>query len=59
LLEDSADCEEERDFEKASRMVGGNVLGFLEALRRQRKVKGEFALRGIVERPGLERYRAQ
>jgi hypothetical protein len=59
LLEDSAECKEERDFGKASRMVGRNVLGYLKALRRLRKVHGESALSGIIERAGLERHRAQ
>jgi hypothetical protein len=59
LLEDSSECKEERDFAKASQMVGRNVLGYLKALRRQRNVQGESALSGIIERAGLERRRAQ
>jgi hypothetical protein len=59
LLEDSAECKEERDFAKASRMVGRNILGYLKALRRQRNVRGESALSSIIERAGLERHRAQ
>lgn len=59
LLEDSVECKEERDFAKASRMVGRNVLGYLKALRRQRKVRGQSALSAIIERAGLERHRAQ
>ena len=57
LLEDSADCEEERNLSQASRQAGRNILGHLKSLREQRRVTGQATLHRIVDQAGLERHR--
>ena len=57
LLEDSVECSEERDFQKASRIVGRNVFGYLKTLRQQREKNRIATLFRILDQAGLERQR--
>lgn len=58
LLEDSTECEHQRNFHAASRKVGRDVLGYLKELRNQRDASGTAILLKIIEQAGLQRRRS-